>query len=96
MKTLKARYQGYMYNGTENGFTDYIVYVDTENPSPDPLKRLLWGKTLIRETISDYKDRFEKVKGHVLEFEYSEGMTALMTKQNKVNQLDRELIELVS
>ena len=46
MKTLKARYQGYMYNGTENGFTDSIVYVDTENPSPDPFKRLLWGKTL--------------------------------------------------
>jgi hypothetical protein len=96
MKILKAKYQGYMYHGTEGNASNCMVYVDTANPSPDPGKLMLWGKTLTRETVSDFKDLFERVKGHILEFEYREGFTALQTKQSKANQLDRELIDLIS
>jgi len=55
------------------GNNDYkgIVYVDKDNPSPDPLKKLLWGWDENGNSINgDYKRVFERTKDSPIKITY--------------------------
>jgi hypothetical protein len=57
------------YTYTKYGKARGTVYVDKENPSPDPFKKMIWGLTPDLEVVSDFKGCFKRV-GKAIQVEY--------------------------
>lgn len=57
------------YTYTKYGRGMGIVYVDKENPSPDPFKKMIWGLTKDLQTVSDFKGFFTRA-GKPIPVEY--------------------------
>jgi hypothetical protein len=49
-------------------YSKQIVWIDNKYPSPDPLKKMLWGYGTINYTVSDFKGFFVK-KGKAVKFD---------------------------
>lgn len=65
------------YTYTKYGRSMGIVYVDKENPSPDPFKKMIWGLTKDLEVVSDFKGFFKRAgKPIPVEYEAPQRITA--------------------
>lgn len=58
------------YNYTGFNYPNQKVFVLKDSPSPDPLKKMLWGDGTISQTVSDFKGFFER-EGKAIEITYT-------------------------
>jgi len=74
----------------EYGITNPIkVWVDMEKPCPDPLKRLIWGRSESNpdEIVSDFKGLFSRI-GNPIHFKANiKGLTAMDEQKQKVEAI---------